>query len=265
MHKLLRQVRFSVNPFLPQDSQGYNSFASKPAGEGLAIFLELSVEVIGPVDPATGFVVNVSEIDGNVRKFAVPIFAERIKQNFHEAKHIGFSEISGLLGSVWDRLADKFGTAQLNELTIKLNPFRKIAVNSKDLNMVYFSEKFEFAAMHKLWNDDFSEQHNLEVFGKCANPTGHGHNYIIEVMFQMPASRNDFRIGDFEKIVDDEFIKLVDHKNLNADVKQFGKTNPTVENIATFAWDQLIGKFDTVKLHRVTVWETDKTYCSYEG
>ena len=265
MHKLIRQVRFSVNPFLVEDRRGYNSYASKPAGEGLAIFLELSVEVTGPVGPATGFVVNVSEIDGNVREFAVPIFVERIKKNFQAAKHIGLLEIAELLRSTWDRLTDKFGTAKLNELSLKLNPFRKIVVNSKDLNMVYFSEKFEFAAMHKLWNDEFSEQQNLEIFGKCANPNGHGHNYIVEVAIQMPTSRNNFHIGDFEKIVDDEFIQLVDHKNLNADVEKFGKKNPTVENIVSLAWDQLIGKFGKAKLHRVTVWETDKTYCSYEG
>jgi len=265
MHKLIRQVRFSVNPFLVEDCRGYNSYASKPAGEGLSIFLELSVEVTGPIDPATGFVVNVSEIDGNVREFAVPIFAERIKKNFQAAKHIGLPEIAELLRSTWDRLTDKFRTAKLNELSLKLNPFRKIVVNSKDLNMVYFSEKFEFAAMHKLWNDEFSEQQNLEIFGKCANPNGHGHNYVVEVAIQLPTSRNNFQIGNFEKIVDDEFIQLVDHKNLNADVVKFGKKNPTVENIVSLAWDQLIGKFGKAKLHRVTVWETDKTYCSYEG
>lgn len=265
MHKLVRQVRFSVNPFLPRDSRGYNSFVSRPAGEGLAIFLELSVEVTGRVVPSTGFVVNVTEIDRAVREFAVPIFAGRIKQDFNRAKHIGFSEITELLRSARDQLTDKFGTASLSELSLKLNPFRKIALDLKDLDMVYFSEKFEFAAMHKLWNDDFSEQRNLDVFGKCANPTGHGHNYIVEITVQMPASRNDFRIGDFERIVDNEFIKLVDHKNLNADVEQFGKMNPTVENIAGVAWNQLVGRFGKVRLHRVTVWETDKTYCSYEG
>jgi 6-pyruvoyltetrahydropterin/6-carboxytetrahydropterin synthase len=265
MHKLLRQVRFSVNPFLAKDSRGYNSFASKPAGEGLAIFLELSVEVTGPVNPATGFVINVSEIDANVRKYSVPIFIERIKHNYNQMKHTGFSEIFELLGLTWNLLAEKFNPAQLSELGIKLNPYRKIAINAKDLNMVYFSEKFEFAAMHKLWNDEFSDQHNMEVFGKCANPTGHGHNYTVEVTLQMPKTRNDFRIDDFEQVVDEEFIKLLDHKNLNADVEQFGKTNPTVENIVSFAWNQLIDKFGKAKLYRVTVWETDRTYCSYEG
>lgn len=265
MHKLIRQVRFSVNPFLVDECRGYNSYTSKPAGEGLSIFLELSVEVTGPIDPATGFVVNVSEIDKNVREFAVPIFVERIKKNFRAAKHVGLPEINELLSSAWNQLSDKFGTAKLNELSLKLNPLRKIALNSKDLNMVYFSEKFEFAAMHKLWNNDFSEQHNMEIFGKCANPTGHGHNYIVEVTIQMPTARNDFHISDFEKIVDEEFIKLVDHKNLNADVEKFNNKNPTVENIVSLAWNQLNGKFGNAKLYRITVWETDKTYCSYEG
>ena len=287
MHKLARQVRFSINPFLPKSSEGFNSFVSKPAGEGLSIFFELSVEVVGEVEPATGFVVNVTDIDRNVREFAVPVFAERIGQNFRRAEHIGFFAIAELLKSCWSRLADKFGKAQLSGLSLKLNPFRKVGIGSKDLDMVYFSEKFEFAATHKLWNADFSEQRNLEVFGKCANPAGHGHNYVVEVTIKMPApleicaedasvapgellltgpvSGNGFCIGDFEKIVDDELIKVVDHKNLNADVGRFSKTNPTVENIAAFAWSKLVGKFGEAELHCVTVWETDKTYCSYYG
>jgi 6-pyruvoyltetrahydropterin/6-carboxytetrahydropterin synthase len=265
MHRLARHVRFSINPFLPKESEGYNSFASRPTGEGLSIFLELAVEVVGNVEPDTGFVVNVADIDRNVREFAVPLFAERIKQDFRRARHIGLFAIAGLLGSAWSRLADKFGTARLSRLSLKLNPFRKVAIDSKDLDMVYFCEKFEFAAMHKLWNDDFSEEQNFEAFGKCANPSGHGHNYVVEVTIRMPATRNDFRIGDFERIVDDELIELVDHRNLNVDVEQFIRTNPTIENIAAFAWNKLVGKFGEATLHGVTIWETDKTYCSYYG
>lgn len=265
MHKLTRQVRFSINPFLSKENEGFNSFASKPAGEGLSIFLELSVEVVGEIEPATGFIVNVADIDNSVREFAVPVFVERIRQDFGRARHIGFFAVAELLKSSWGRLADKFGTAQLSKLSLKLNPFRKVVIDSRDLEMVYFSEKFEFAAMHKLWNNDFSEEQNLEVFGKCANPTGHGHNYIVEVTIKMPASENSFHISDFERVVDNELIKLVDHKNLNADVDQFSRTNPTVENIAAFAWNTLVGKFGQAALYCVTVWETDKTYSSYYG
>jgi len=265
MHKLVRCVRFSINPFLSEENEGFNSFVSKPAGEGLSIFLELSVEVVGEVEPATGFVVNVADIDREVREFAVPVFAERIRQDFRRAQHIGFFAVAELLKSAWNRLTDKFGPAQLSKLSLKLNPFRKVVIESRDLEMVYFSEKFEFAAMHKLWNNDFSEEQNLKVFGKCANPAGHGHNYIVEVTIKMPVNENGFHISDFERVVDNELIKLVDHKNLNADVSQFSRTNPTVENIAAFAWNRLVGKFGEAALHCVTVWETDKTYSSYYG
>jgi len=273
MHKLARKVRFSINPFpstrlragLSEQSQGFNSFASKPAGEGLSIFLELSVELVGSVEPTTGFVVNVSDIDSSVRRFVVPIFAEAIRADFQQARHIGLYAIAELLREAWNRLADKFGTVSLNKLSLKLNPFREVAMDSQQSNMIYFSEKFEFAATHKLWNDNFSQQRNFEVFGKCANPTGHGHNYIVDVTVKKPIEHNDFCIGDFEKIVDDEFIKLVDHKNLNVDVTEFRATNPTVENIASFAWNSLAGKFGEASLHCVTVWETDRMYCSYYG
>ena len=123
MHKLTRQVRFSINPFLAEKHEGFNSYASKPAGEGLSIFLELSVEVIGEVEPATGFVVNVTDIDRNVREFAVPVFAGKIKRDFRRAQHIGFPVLTELLQSAWNTLADQFETARLNKLSLKLNPF----------------------------------------------------------------------------------------------------------------------------------------------
>lgn len=263
MHKAGRQVRFSINPFLPKDSDGYNSFASQPAGEGLSIFFELSVEVAGEVEPSTGFVVNVIDIDKCVREFVVPIFAERVRENYKQGKHIGLFGTNELLRSAWGQLADKFGTARISQMSLKLNPFRKVTIESRDCQMIYFSEKFEFAATHKLWNDEFSDERNFEVFGKCANPTGHGHNYVVEVTIKVPEGEDGFRTGDFERTVDDELIKILDHKNLNIDVGKFGKTNPTIENIASFAWGKLVGKFGKAGLHCVTVWETDKTYCSY--
>ena len=265
MHKLARRVRFSVNPFLSEEMLGSNSFASKPAGDGLSVFLELSIEVAGDVEPSTGFVVNVSDIDKNARQFVVPIFAERIKADFQQGKHIGLCDIAELLRSAWSQLADKFGKARLCKLSLKLNPFREIAIESKDFTMTYFSEKFEFAATHKLWNDSFSQQRNFEVFGKCANPAGHGHNYVVEVTIKKLSGGNEFCIGDFEKIVHEELIRIIDHKNLNIDVAEFERNNPTVENIATFVWNKLAGKFGEATLHCITVWETDRTYCSYYG
>jgi hypothetical protein len=78
MLRLGRQVRFSINPFLDDDRPGFNSYASKPAGEGLCLFLELAVELVGWPAPETGLLVNVSDIDRAVRRYAVPVFRERI-------------------------------------------------------------------------------------------------------------------------------------------------------------------------------------------
>ena len=289
MHKLTRQVRFSINPFLQTEVEGANPYASRPAGEGLSIFFELSVGLTGSLDRSTGFVMNVLDIDETVRKYVVPLFAKRIKADFKRGRHIGLYELVEVLKSAREKLTGKlvrrlvrrsasevgsfseggFDKAVLSELTLKLNPFRKLSLDcsgaAEDCKMIYFGEKFEFAAMHRLWNDEFSDERNFALFGKCANPTGHGHNYVIEVTVKTPPKGNDFCIGDFEKIVDDEFIKHVDHKNLNVDVSGLSGVNPTVENIASFAWDSLIGKFSRAQLHCVTVWETDKTSCSYCG
>jgi 6-pyruvoyltetrahydropterin/6-carboxytetrahydropterin synthase len=250
---------------LPGDSNGFNSYASEPPGEGLSVFFELGVELAGEVEPTTGFVVNVTDIDKGVRESVVPVFTKRVRDDYRNAKHIPILGLVRLLTTAWHQLADKFTAAKISKLTLKLNPFRRIAIDSKDGEMVYFSEKFEFAATHKLWNDDFSEQRNLEVFGKCANPAGHGHNYLVEVTVETPTDRNDLRIGDFERIVDSELIKLIDHKNLNVELEEFRTTNPTVENIAVFAWNKLVGKFAEATLHCITIWETDKTHCSYYG
>lgn len=260
-----RQVRFSVDPFLEHDSPGFNSYASRPAGAGLSIFLELTIELVGPVVPRTGLLVNVSDIDAIARQFAVPVFAARIREHLRRGEHVDLRAVARMLWSASERLRDKFEAARVSAVTVKLNPFRKLAMDTKEPGLVYFSEKFEFAATHKLWSDGFSEQQNLETFGKCANPTGHGHNYVVEVTVKTPADGPAFQIGAFEQVVDSQLMQSVDHKNLNLDVPTFSTKLPTVENIATFAWERLAGRFAPAQLHCVTVWESDRTYCSYYG
>ena len=264
MHKLTRFVRFSINPFLKKDQAGANSFCSNPCGEGLALFFELGVSLAGEVEPSTGFVVNVTEIDKKVRENVVPIFGSRIRQSFAAQKHLEIADLVDLMKSSFEALKGQFGNSIIADLTLKLNPYRKLSADCEDWKMIYFSEKFEFAAMHKLWNDNFSEQKNFEIFGKCANKTGHGHNYVIEITAKFPPDAK-FNVGRFQQTIDSDLVNLVDHKNLNADVAGFDKTIPTIENIAVFAWNKLADKLTDAKLHSVTVWETDKTSCTYYG
>jgi 6-pyruvoyltetrahydropterin/6-carboxytetrahydropterin synthase len=265
MVRLGRLVRFSVDPFLDQDGEGFNSYASKPAGEGLAMFLELAIELTGPTTPQTGLLVNVTDIDRIARRFAVPVFTVQVGRRLRRAEHISLAVVAQILQLVREHLADRFPGARVDRLALRLNPYRTLAMDTKEPGMVYFSEKFEFAATHKLWSDSFSDEQNLETFGKCANPSGHGHNYLVEVTVKTPAAGPPVKIGRFEQIVDARLMQLLDHKNLNLDVPEFAKTTPTVENIAVFAWQRLAGQFDGAELHCVTVWESDRTYCSYYG
>lgn len=264
MHRLVRKVRFSVNPFGQGDSSGANSYGGKPCGEGLSLFFELSVGLAGEADESTGFVVNVIDIDKLIRRYAVPVFAQGVQEAFRSGRGLKICETAGLLAGLRGVLKEKFSGAMLIELGLGLNPYRKIAFDCEDMKMYYFSEKFDFAAMHKLWNERFSEQKNFEVFGKCANPGGHGHNYVVEVTIKA-AKDSDICIGDFERVVDGEFVKLVDHKNLNADVAALAGVNPTIENLAEFAWGRLNGKFGSAKLHCVSIWESERTCCTYYG
>jgi 6-pyruvoyltetrahydropterin/6-carboxytetrahydropterin synthase len=130
--------------------------------------------------------------------------------------------------------------------------------------MVFYNEKFEFSATHKLWNDRFSEVENYRTFGKCASPSGHGHNYLMEISIKTDAGQ-PLDVVDFEKVIDEKLISVLDHKNLNVDVAHFSQVIPTMENIAEFAWDCLVDDFDRARLHCITVWESDRTSCSYFG
>lgn len=265
MVRLARRVRFSVDPFMDEQRTGYNAYVSKPTGAGLSLFLELVVELVGPARPQTGLLMNVSEIDRTVRRRALPAFIERVCRSLRRREHVGFDRLASLLAAAGEHLRGQFGPARVDRLTLQLNPFRKLAMDTNVPGVLYFSEKFEFAATHKLWNDGFSEPQNRKVFGKCANPTGHGHNYLVEVTVATDAEAPGLEVGAFERTVDTELMQFVDHKNLNVDVAAFHDHIPTVENLALFAWERLAGRFDSARLHCVTVWESDRTYCSYYG
>jgi 6-pyruvoyltetrahydropterin/6-carboxytetrahydropterin synthase len=279
MHKLARQIRFAVDPFAKIAQAGANSYCAKPGADALALYFALWVELTGPVDADTGFVVNVTDIDRIVRAKGVNIFEEFVKSKFALKEQITFEQIGQLLSRVWAAIENEFTPAKINNLAVELMPARKLGIKERNGNMLYFSEKFDFAASHTLWNKKFSDKQNYDTFGKCANRAGHGHNYIIEVTVKSPirdkASEtpdgrqgrpvsNGIKAGDFEQIVNEHFIAVVDHKNLSADVEHFTKVNPTVENIAEFAFNSLADKFDSVKLDSVTVWESDRAFCTYK-
>ena len=133
--------------------------------------------------------------------------------------------------------------------------------------MTRYSEKFEFAASHRLHSTQLSDEQNRECFGKCNNPAGHGHNYEVQVtLVGGPDSRGVLmEIPAFEQVVNETVIERFDHKNLNAEVTEFKELVPTVENIARVIYRLLapVLKRGATRLASVTVWETPKTWCEY--
>ncbi len=263
MHRLTREIRFTISPWQPLAITG-NSYCSKPDCEGMGVFFSLWVELGGQVDKQTGFVVNLTDIDKVCRKNAVPIVDEIVKRRFAEHKDLTISDLKQTLERCRLSIAGDFFPAKVLSVSLKINPHRKIKILTGDENMIYYSEKFEFAAMHKLWNAVLSDEDNFATFGKCANITGHGHNYVVEVTVKA-SDAGSLRYGGFQQTVIENFIELLDHKNLNEDVPHFADINPTVENITTYAWQCLEGKFAGAALHEITIWETDRAYCSYRN
>lgn len=136
--------------------------------------------------------------------------------------------------------------------------------------MLYITRKFQFSASHKVSNPKWSDEENLRVYGKCANPNGHGHNYTLEVTV---SGENDPAIGfvmdlkELADIVDKELMLKVDHKNLNMDVDFMKGVNPTTENLIIQFWKQLENKINngSKKLYSLRLFETEKNSVEYRG
>jgi 6-pyruvoyltetrahydropterin/6-carboxytetrahydropterin synthase len=262
MHILARQVRFAIDPFGNDGFTGDNSYAGKPAMEGFGLYGSLWVHLKSQLNPQTGFVVNVSQIDAEVRAHILPFLSTEIRQYYEQRRIPSLSQVYQWLQQSCELLSKRFDKQKLYKLELELNPFRKLSIEWEKNRMLTYTEQFEFAAMHKLWNPRFDPKTNNALFGKCANPAGHGHNYVLAVTVCPPAKKDGWLKG-FQRSVQKNFLSLLDHKNLNKDVKAFSKLNPTVENISQLAWKKLYSKVKPCKLVDITVWENDRTYCRY--
>jgi 6-pyruvoyltetrahydropterin/6-carboxytetrahydropterin synthase len=100
--------------------------------------------------------------------------------------------------------------------------------------MVYLTRRYRFSAGHRLHNDRFSAEENRRIYGKCNNPNGHGHNYLLEVTVAGsidPATGMVFDLAALDGIVTERVLDKLDHKNLNLDMENFRAQVPTTENL----------------------------------
>ena len=100
--------------------------------------------------------------------------------------------------------------------------------------MVYLTRRYRFSAGHRLHNDSMNADENRRVYGKCNNPNGHGHNYLLEVTVAgeiHPATGMIFDLVALDRIVTSNVLDKFDHKNLNLDTENFRTLVPTTENL----------------------------------
>ncbi len=134
--------------------------------------------------------------------------------------------------------------------------------------MIYVTRRAEFSASHFYHNPQFSSEENRRVFGKCSNPLGHGHNYMLEVTVGgaiNPVTGMVLDLKDLKTLLDQEVVQLMDHKFLNKEVPAFAAKNPTTENLAVEIWSLLASKLVQGKLHRIRVYETPDLFVDYYG
>lgn len=251
--KLTREVRFQLSPDAADaETSVQNSWAGWPKTMLLAPFVTVRATLSGPV-VETGYIADVKLIDRTVRDACLtPMLAAA-------------SSSADSLSLTRQLFAAVFGSfespIQVEELELQTTPYQSLTVGKLRPDMTVLTQQFEFSAAHRLHCDSLSDEENQKLFGKCNNPSGHGHNYVLEISANCDDS-DAFDLHAFESTVVEHAVRPFDHKHLNVDVPDFRDLNPTVENIANVVWKRLAPH--VANLQRVRVFETPKTWADVE-
>jgi 6-pyruvoyltetrahydropterin/6-carboxytetrahydropterin synthase len=271
MVELTRTVRFSVNDGAASLGEpAHNSFAAAPPMSGLGRHYELDVRCRGQVDPATGYCINIKDIDRAVRSAAIPAIAAACKRGPGEYPAIVLQEALAALEH------EGLGGVAIVSVRWQLSPYYSIEMSPQAPTVALLRQQFDFAAAHRLHVPALSDEENRRIFGKCNNPHGHGHNYRVEPCVEVPVQQGgppELSLSEFERLTVEHIIARFDHTHLNEDTAEFntarGGVNPSVENIARVCFERLAPAIRAAapraKLLHVTVWETDKTSSTYPG
>ncbi|MBL8009979.1 MAG: 6-carboxytetrahydropterin synthase [Flavobacteriales bacterium] len=136
--------------------------------------------------------------------------------------------------------------------------------------LVHITRRERFSASHRLARPDWSLEKNLQVFGKCANPNGHGHNYDLWVTVKGEPDPETSFVIDLSllgRIIKDRVIQFVDHRNLDVDVPFMQGRYSSTENLAIAIWEQLEAPIREAgaALHCVKLQETENNHVEYHG
>jgi 6-pyruvoyltetrahydropterin/6-carboxytetrahydropterin synthase len=271
---LRRRVAFAAGHayWLPNRSDEENhalfgKWASK-WGHGHNYVVEATVA--GEIDPDTGMVVNITDVDKVLKQYVTGPMAD--KHLTYEVPH--FADTPPTLENIARYVAEQFTVhfkdpaAHLTRVIVWEMPTLWVTLNLEK-NMVALTRSFDFAAAHRLHAPSLSDDENISIFGKCNNPRGHGHNYGVEVTVvgdTDPVTGMIVDLAALDAVLDREVMDRFDHKHLNDDTPEFKEINPTSENLTRVIWEHLEKNIPApARLYRVVVKETDRNYFEYYG
>jgi 6-pyruvoyltetrahydropterin/6-carboxytetrahydropterin synthase len=136
--------------------------------------------------------------------------------------------------------------------------------------MIYITRRETFSAAHRMYKEEWSDEENFRVFGKCSNPSWHGHNYILHVTVKgIPLEELGLfiNISSLKKIIQEKIIEKIDHKNLNLEVDFMKGKVATTENLAIAIWNELRPEVEKegAILHCIKLSETENNSIEYYG
>ena len=132
--------------------------------------------------------------------------------------------------------------------------------------IAHLSRRYHFAASHRLHVDALTPERNREVYGKCNNPFGHGHNYAVQITLSGPVDKTTgmvTNLGDLDAFAQREMLELFDHANLNT-LECFRDLVPSTENLCLELW-RIFAQYPHATLERIRIEETGNNAFDYFG
>lgn len=274
MYYLTRQIAFEASHYnrIPElsDAENFELFgaASNLNSHGHNYVLEVMVK--GEVDASNGMVINLVTLDALLKTHVLANYDHKHLNCQHPvfAKNQYLQPTGENIAiEIWQRLAPSLPDGLLHRVRLYENSTRFVDYYGEGL-MVYLTKVYEFSAAHRLHSHTLSDEENRDIFGKCNNPAGHGHNYVLEVTVKGPVDARTGLVAGLhflDEVVEKQVYARFDYKHLNLDTPEFETLNPTSENFVKVLWEVLAPNLRPVTLHRLRLRETPKNHFDYYG
>ncbi len=259
-------------------------FRQPPSGEtGWGHDYQVDLTVGGKVDPRTGMVINIKDVDAVLKAQVVgPLHGTLLDEDIaHFRETLPTPE--NLTQYIWEQcgaalpaLGKLVRVSLWPTVTLKaelsLIPSTLMAKELETL-MLTITRTYDFSASHRLHSASLTDAENAAIFGKCNWENGHGHNYQVEVTLAGTPDPCTGQLWDsacLDQIVEEQVLRPYDHKHLNYDTADFRVLNPTSENLTRVIWGNLSRRLACeekggARLYRVAVQETARNYFEYYG